>query len=90
MASVGRRRWTGADGQHVGAVAGVADWLHVDILDAHFAAQPHHRAALEGSLRRHSGLTAHLMMTDPGDYLQAFRDSGADGCTVHVEAGPGS
>ena len=29
----------------------------------------------------------HLMMTDPGDYLEAFRDAGADGCTVHVEVG---
>ena len=27
------------------------------------------------------------MMTDPGDYLEAFRDAGADGCTVHVEVG---
>ena len=27
------------------------------------------------------------MMTSPGDYLQAFRQAGADGCTVHVEVG---
>jgi ribulose-phosphate 3-epimerase len=25
------------------------------------------------------------MMTDPGDYLEAFKKAGADGCTVHVE-----
>jgi ribulose-phosphate 3-epimerase len=29
----------------------------------------------------------HLMMTDPGDYLEAFARAGADGCTVHVEVG---
>ncbi len=47
---------------------------------------------VEGSLRRHLGLyfDCHLMMTDPRDYLEAFRDSGADGRTVHVEVGPGS
>jgi ribulose-phosphate 3-epimerase len=27
------------------------------------------------------------MMTDPGDYLDAFHAAGADGCTVHVEVG---
>ncbi len=27
------------------------------------------------------------MMTDPGDYLEAFARAGADGCTVHVEVG---
>ena len=27
------------------------------------------------------------MMTDPGAYLEAFRQAGADGCTVHVEVG---
>jgi len=25
------------------------------------------------------------MMTDPGDFLEAFAKAGADGCTVHVE-----
>jgi len=29
----------------------------------------------------------HLMMTEPGRYLQDFADAGADGCTVHVEVG---
>ena len=29
----------------------------------------------------------HLMMSEPGRYLEAFRAAGADGCTVHVEVG---
>jgi len=32
-------------------------------------------------------LDCHLMMTNPGKYLEAFRNAGADGCTVHVEIG---
>jgi ribulose-phosphate 3-epimerase len=41
------------------------------------------------SLRRHSPLffDCHLMMTDPGRYLEDFAKAGADGCTVHVEIG---
>jgi ribulose-phosphate 3-epimerase len=27
------------------------------------------------------------MMSEPGRYLEAFKDAGADGCTVHVEVG---
>jgi ribulose-phosphate 3-epimerase len=27
------------------------------------------------------------MMSEPGRYLQAFKEAGADGCTVHVEVG---
>jgi ribulose-phosphate 3-epimerase len=27
------------------------------------------------------------MMTDPGDYLKAFAEAGADSCSVHVEVG---
>jgi ribulose-phosphate 3-epimerase len=79
----------GALAESVGAVASEADWLHVDIMDAHFVPNLTIGPPVVESLRRHTGVffDCHLMMTAPGDYLEAFRKAGANGCTVHVEVG---
>src|SRR5437764_4437252 len=73
----------------IDAVAPEADLLHVDVMDGHFVPNLTIGPPVVSALRRHTDLylDCHLMMTNPGDYLAAFRRAGADGCSVHVEIG---
>ena len=76
-------------GAAVAAVAPQADMLHVDVMDGHFVPNLTIGPPVVKSLRKHTDLylDCHLMITNPGKYLEAFKSAGADGCSVHVEVG---
>ena len=73
----------------VDRVAPATDILHVDVMDGHFVPNLSIGPPVVASLRRHTDmfLDCHLMITDPAEYLPAFKEAGADGCSVHVEVG---
>lgn len=65
-----------------------ADLLHLDVMDAHFVPNLTFGPFICEAIRRLTPLPldAHLMMTHPHRFVEAFAKAGVDGITIHVEA----
>ncbi|WP_378743011.1 ribulose-phosphate 3-epimerase [Nocardia brasiliensis] len=69
------------------AVAG-ADWLHVDVMDAHFVPNLTLGLPVVESLLAATDipLDCHLMIEDPGRWAPPYAEAGAHNVTFHAEA----
>ena len=65
------------------------DWIHVDIMDAHFVPNLAYSADTVRRLRTITNLPldVHLMMDNPEVMIDPFLDAGASCITIHAEIG---
>jgi ribulose-phosphate 3-epimerase len=67
-----------------------ADFIHIDIMDGVFVPNISFGIPVTAAIAKHAKkpLDVHLMIVNPDQYLEAFRDAGAAVISVHYEACP--
>lgn len=71
--------------------AGGADWLHCDVMDGRYVPNISFGVPVVEAISRVADglpLDVHLMIEEPGRYVDAFAKAGATTITVHYEACP--
>ena len=64
------------------------DWIHVDVMDAHFVPNLAYSPDVVRRLKEVTSLPldVHLMMDHPEKLTDVFLEAGADSLTIHAEA----
>ena len=64
-----------------------ADRIHIDVMDGHFVPNLTFGATTIKALRKRTRIPfdAHLMISEPGRFIDEYLDAGCDSVTIHVE-----
>ena len=64
-----------------------ADWIHIDVMDGHFVPNITIGPLVVSKIRKISDIffDVHLMIENPGKYVEQFANAGADLITIHAE-----